>query len=143
MGQDLVNKAEKNNNWPHIPTKTKHLKIHGYKENVNLEDPLYFYGSDEEPLLELSKQNGWSKSIGDSMGVIEAQVVWAVRNEMALNVEDFLARRVRCQLLNAKESVRMAPKVAEIMAKELGKDKNWETKEVADYLKVTSNYILN
>lgn len=61
---------------------------------------------------------------------------------MARNVEDFLARRVRCQLLNAKESVKMAPKVAEIMANELGKDEAWQTKQVADYIEVTSNYIL-
>ena len=142
MGEDLVNKAEKNNNWSHVRTKTKHLKIHGYKENVNYDNPLHFYGSDEEPLLELSKQNGWDSSISDSMGVIKAQVIWAVRNEMALNVEDFLARRVRCQLLDAKESVKMAPEVAKIMAKELGKDEAWQTKEVADYLEVTSNYIL-
>ena len=142
MGEDLVNKAEKNNNWSHVRTKTKHLKIHGYKENVNYDNPLHFYGSDEEPLLELSKQNGWDSSISDSMGVIKAQVIWAVRNEMALNVEDFLARRVRCQLLDAKESVKMAPVVAKIMAKELEKDEAWQTKQVADYLEVTSNYIL-
>lgn len=142
MGEDLVDKAEKNHNWAHVSTKTKHLKIHGYKEKVNYDNPLHFYGSDEEPLLELSKQNGWDKSLSDSMGVIQAQVIWAVRNEMALNIEDFLARRVRCQLLNAKESVKMAPAVAKIMAKELGKDEAWQTKEVADYLEVTSNYIL-
>ncbi|MEP1223119.1 glycerol-3-phosphate dehydrogenase C-terminal domain-containing protein, partial [Maribacter dokdonensis] len=76
------------------------------------------------------------------LGVIEGQVVWAVQNEMALNVEDFLARRTRCQLLDAKESVRMAPRVAEIMASELGKDSEWQAKQVEDYKRVTSNYII-
>lgn len=83
MGEDLVDRAEKNHNWEHIPTKTKHLKIHGYKEGVDYDDPLYFYGSDEEPLIELSQQNGWNRSLSDALGVIEGQVVWAVRNEMA------------------------------------------------------------
>lgn len=142
MGEDLVDKAEKNHGWKHIPTKTRKLKIHGYKENVSYDNPLYFYGSDEAPLLELSKQNGWDSSISDAMGVIQAQVVWAVRHEMARNVEDFLARRVRCQLLDAKESVKMAPEVAKIMAAELGKDEAWQTKQVADYIEVTSNYII-
>ncbi|PIF00533.1 MAG: FAD-dependent oxidoreductase [Maribacter sp.] len=142
MGEDLVDKAEKNNKWRHIPTKTTHLRIHGYKENVSYDDPLYFYGSDEEPLLKLSKQNGWNKSISDSLGVIGVQVVWAIRNEMARTVEDFLARRTRCQILDAKESIRMAPEVAKIMAGELGEDKDWQTKQVADYTAVTSNYIL-
>jgi glycerol-3-phosphate dehydrogenase len=142
MGQDLVDKAEGNHGWKHIPTKTKHLKIHGYKENVDYNDPLYFYGSDEEKILNLSKENGFDESISTSMEVIAAQVIWAIRHEMALNIEDFLARRVRCQLLNAKESVKMAPKVAKIMAKELGKDEAWQVKQVADYIEVTSNYIL-
>ena len=142
MGEDLVDRAEKNHQWEHIPTKTRHLKIHGYKEQVSFNDPLYFYGSDKEPLVELSEQNGWNKSISDSLGVIEGQVVWAVRHEMARNVEDFLARRTRCQLLDAKESIRMAPAVAKIMAQELGKDEDWQTNQVASYIEVTSNYIL-
>lgn len=142
MGEDLVDKAEKNQQWKHIATKTKNLKIHGYKKDVDLNNPLYFYGSDEEPLLKLSKEKGWNATLSNSLGVIEGQVVWAVQNEMALNVEDFLARRTRCQLLDAKESVRMAPRVAEIMASELGKDSEWQVKQVEDYKKVTSNYII-
>ncbi|WP_431196314.1 glycerol-3-phosphate dehydrogenase/oxidase [Maribacter dokdonensis] len=142
MGEDLVDKAERNQQWKHIATKTKNLKIHGYKKDVDLNNPLYFYGSDEEPLLKLSKEKGWNATLSNSLGVIEGQVVWAVQNEMALNVEDFLARRTRCQLLDAKESVRMAPRVAEIMASELGKDSEWQVKQVEDYKKVTSNYII-
>ncbi|WP_353935821.1 glycerol-3-phosphate dehydrogenase/oxidase [Maribacter dokdonensis] len=142
MGEDLVDKAERNQQWKHIATKTKNLKIHGYKKDVDLNNPLYFYGSDEEPLLKLSKEKGWNATLSNSLGVIEGQVVWAVQNEMALNVEDFLARRTRCQLLDAKESVRMAPRVAEIMASELAKDSEWQAKQVEDYKKVTSNYII-
>jgi len=142
MGEDLVNKTETKNSWTHIPTKTRHLKIHGYKENIDYNDPLYFYGSDKEAVLELASQNGTGDTISTSLNIINAQVVWAVRNEMARTVEDFLARRTRCQLLDAKESIKMAPKVAQIMAKELGKDKAWETTQVNDYLQVTSNYIL-
>tara|TARA_R110002073_G_scaffold103072_1_gene233504 strand:- start:3459 stop:5012 length:1554 start_codon:yes stop_codon:yes gene_type:complete len=142
MGEDLVDKTEIKNTWAHIPTKTKHLKIHGYKENVDYNNPLYFYGSDEEAVLELASKNGKGDFISTSLEIINAQVVWAVRNEMARTVEDFLARRTRCQLLDARESIKMAPKVAQIMAKELGKDTAWETKQVNDYLQVTSNYIL-
>lgn len=142
MGEDLVDKTEIKNTWAHIPTKTKHLKIHGYKENVDYNNPLFFYGSDEEAVLELASKNGNGDVISTSLEIINAQVVWAVRNEMARTVEDFLARRTRCQLLDARESIKMAPKVAQIMAKELGKDTAWETKQVNDYLQVTSNYIL-
>jgi len=143
MGEDLVDKTEKNHGWVNIPTKTKHLKIHGYKENVDRMNPLYFYGSDEEGILKLSKKENLGESLSDSLKVIKAQVVWAVRYEMARTVEDVLARRTRCQLLDAKESIRMAPMVAEIIADELGKDKTWQTEQIDSYKKVTSNYILN
>ena len=142
MGEDLVAKTERKNGWTKLPSKTKHFKIHGYKENVDHNNPLYFYGSDEAAILEIASKNGNNKYISKSLQVIEAQVVWAVAHEMCRTVEDFLARRTRCQLLDARESVKMAPKVAEIMAKELGEDKAWQAKQVKDYEKVTSNYIL-
>ncbi|PQB03377.1 FAD-dependent oxidoreductase [Polaribacter filamentus] len=142
MGEDLVDKTEQKQGWSHIQTKTKNLKIHGYKKNVDHNNPLYFYGSDEDGVLEIGKKEGMKESISRTLQVINAQVVWAVRYEMARTVEDFLARRTRCQLLDAKESIKMAPKVAKIMAAELGEDQEWQLKQVADYTKVTSNYIL-
>jgi len=142
MGEDLVDQTEKRNGWSHLPTKTRHLKIHGYKENVDHSNPLYFYGSDEEKIVKLSKEEGMNEIISSSLGIMKAQVVWAVRHEMARTVEDVLARRTRCQLLDARESIKMAPKVAEIMAQELGYDKVWKEQQISDYEKVTSNYIL-
>ena len=142
MGEDLVDKSENKNGWSPIATKTKHLKIHGYKKNVNHNNLLYFYGTDEKGVLKLAKEEEMGDFISESLGVIKAQVAWAVRYEMARNVEDFLARRTRCQLLDARESIKMAPKVAEIMATELGEDIAWQIDQVNEYTHVTSNYIL-
>ena len=142
MGQDLVDKAEKLRAWSRTSTKTKHMKIHGYKEGVDHQNPLSFYGSDEAAILEMCKSTGMNEIISSQLGVIKAQVVWAVKHEMARTVEDFLARRTRCQLLDARESIRMVPKVAEIMAAELNLDKNWQVEQVSAYERVTSNYIL-
>jgi glycerol-3-phosphate dehydrogenase len=142
MGEDLVNKTEKRNGWSHVSTKTKHLKIHGYKENVDHSNPLYFYGSDEIEILKLAKEEGLSELLSASLGVMKAQVVWAVRHEMARTVEDVLSRRVRCQLLDAKESIKMAPEVAKVMAAELGEDEVWQKNQINDYVQVTMNYIL-
>ena len=36
----------------------------------------------------------------------------------------------------------MAPKVAGIMAAELGRDKNWEMQQVKEYTEIASGYIL-
>jgi glycerol-3-phosphate dehydrogenase len=142
MGEDLVDKTESKNGWGHIETKTKHLKIHGYKENVDHNNPLYFYGSDESDILNMASEGDMGKSVSVSLKVINAQVVWAVKYEMARTVEDFLARRTRCQLLDARESIKMAPQVAKVMATELGEDEAWQAKQVEDYKQVTMNYIL-
>ena len=61
---------------------------------------------------------------------------------MARTVEDFLARRTRSLLLNASASIEMAPKVASLMAKELGRDRNWQARQVKSYQKIAAGYIL-
>ncbi|MDA3868339.1 MAG: glycerol-3-phosphate dehydrogenase/oxidase [Salinivirgaceae bacterium] len=142
MGQDLVNKTEKRLKWTHIPTKTKHLKIHGFKKEVDYANPLYFYGTDEQEIRKMAEEQNLTNLISDELHVSEAQAVWATEQEMARTVEDFLARRTRCQLLDARESLKMAPKVAQIMAQVLKKDEEWQKKQVADYEVVTRNYIL-
>lgn len=143
MGEDLVDRAETEHGWKHIETKTKHLKLHGYESNVNHEDPLYFYGSDKPRLLDLAKKDAdLNEVISEKLNIIKAQVVWAVREEMARTVEDFLARRARAQLLDARESMRIAPEVARIMAQELKKDQNWEKEQVENYIQVTKGYLL-
>ena len=142
MGEDLVDTTEKNHGWTHIPTKTRDLKIHGFKEQVDSKNPLSYYGTDEKAILELAKEIGMNELLSPSLGVLKAQVKWAVKNEMARTVEDFLARRTRCQLLDAKESMLMAPEVANIMAQELGRNETWITAQIKEYKNVTSNYIL-
>jgi glycerol-3-phosphate dehydrogenase len=116
MGEDMVDRVEKELQWPHKKTGTRHLPIHGSIANVDLNDPLYFYGSDEVKVKAL--MNGHSNEwLSKSLQIHEAQVKWAVRHEMARTVEDVLSRRTRALLLDAKESIRMAEPVAIIMAK--------------------------
>ncbi len=72
-----------------------------------------------------------------------AQVIWAVRHEMARTVEDFLSRRIRMLLLDARTSLMMAPEVADIMARELNQDPGWIRSQVADYQALVKGYILS
>jgi glycerol-3-phosphate dehydrogenase len=67
-------------------------------------------------------------------------VVWAVRHEMARTVEDVLARRTRALFLNAKAAMRMAPRVAGLMAHELGRDGVWQRQQVESFGAVARNY---
>ena len=143
MAQDMVDKVEKTKKWSHTQTSTKNLKLHGYIQNIDLNDPLYFYGSDKEQLIEMMEKDSETKQLLSSrLNIYAAQVIWAVRYEMARTVEDFLSRRVRALLLDAREAILVAPKVATLMAAELGKDKQWEENQVKEFEKVASKYIL-
>ncbi len=74
---------------------------------------------------------------------IEAEVVWAARQEMARTVEDILARRTRALFLNAKAAVRMAPRVAVLLAKELGKDEKWQVDQIKNFQETASGYVVS
>ncbi len=61
---------------------------------------------------------------------------------MARTVDDVLARRVRVLYLDARQSIALAPKVAEIMAAELGRDKNWVRRQVEEYTELAEGYVM-
>jgi glycerol-3-phosphate dehydrogenase len=64
---------------------------------------------------------------------IRAQVTYAVRKEMALTMEDVLARRIGLQLYGWRLAVQAAPAVAEVLRKELGWSEEKESEAVEQY----------
>lgn len=144
MAEDSVDKLIEVSGLPLKKSVTRALPIHGSRKINGDQGPLSVYGTDEEALMALVGEDPeLGKPISAGMGVIKAQVVWAVRQEMARTVEDFLARRSRALFLDAGESVKMAAEVARLMAVELGKDIDWEADQVAGYSKVAKNYMLS
>ena len=140
MAQDMVDKVEEVQNWKKTKCITRNLKIHGYKKEIDLNDPLYVYGTDKVKILELANQPGMDRILSESLQLIKAQVVWAVREEMARSVEDVISRRIRCLFLDARESMRIAPDVAAIIAEELHKDKKWQESQIVEFKKLAENY---
>lgn len=69
-----------------------------------------------------------------------ADVIRAVRKEMARTVEDVLARRTRALFLNAKAAVSMAPEAASIMAGELGNDAGWIEAQIESFRQIARPY---
>jgi glycerol-3-phosphate dehydrogenase len=144
MAEDMIDKAEKINNWNQTDSPTKTLKLHAYMDEACPGDPLGYYGSDALKIRILTEDSESSATrISEKLPVIKAQVIFAVKEEMARTVEDFLSRRTRCLLLDARESVKMAPLVAGIMASELGKSKDWEKEQIESYQSLAKNYILD
>lgn len=143
MGEDTIDKAIEVGNLTPTPCKTKDLAIHGSMQNVDRSDHLYVYGSDEEALLELSKQHpGWRETLHPRMPYITAEVIWGIRYEMARTVEDILARRVRALFLDARAAIDMAPAVASLLAAELGKTEEWKKEQITSFTNIAQNYLL-
>jgi glycerol-3-phosphate dehydrogenase len=141
MGEDMVNYIEKKMNWHHKKSTTAGMHIYGYKQQINWNDPLYFYGSDGLKIRQ--NMNGTANTwISESLKIHQMQVEWAVEHEMARTVEDVLSRRTRALLLDAKESIRIAREVAQVMSKALNTDENWVNDQVEVYTKLANNYIL-
>ena len=78
------------------------------------------YGSDAEAILALAAADQASAATASSLPYIAAEVIWAVRDEMARNVDDVLCRRTRALFLNAA-AIEMAPAVAKLMAHQMEK----------------------
>ncbi len=143
MAEETVDVAVKTKGLPFKPCRTKHLKIHGYQKNPDRNNHLYVYGSDQSEILKLRNENpAFAKKINENLDFTVAEVIWAVRKEMARTVDDVLARRVRALYMDARISIKMAPAVASLMAEELQKDKKWEEQQVKEYTEMAKNYYL-
>lgn len=143
MAEDTVDKAIDMKLLDDRKCVTKNFKIHGYRPDPDLADHLYIYGSDRDAIEALFKSDkSMTEKIHPNYAFTAAEVVWAVREEMALDVEDILARRVRLLFLDARAAIEAAPKVAQIMAKELGYDQAWADSQVEAFTNVAKNYIL-
>lgn len=68
----------------------------------------------------------------------EDDVVYAARNERARTVDDVLSRRTRAYFLDVRASVACAPRVAELLAAEAGRDAAWARESAAQYAAITA-----
>jgi glycerol-3-phosphate dehydrogenase len=142
MAEDVMEIAAHKAGYHDSECITRNLHIHGYKETDNYSKRLYYYGTDSDKILSLTRNNpAWGELIHPSLPYIKAEIVWAVQNEMCMTVEDALARRTRSLLLDAKAAMEAAPLVAAIMAKEKGEDEEWIKKQIDNFNAVAKNYL--
>lgn len=143
MAEDTLDKVISLKKLPKKDCVTEHLSIHGAMETKERGNHLYVYGSDQPHLQQLIDEDpSMGKKIHPELKYLNVEVLWAARHEMARTVEDVLARRVRVLFMDAHKSIEMAPKVAEIMAKELNKDQDWIDQQIKDYTKLAQGYII-
>lgn len=143
MAEDTVDKAIQNGKLERKACATKNLAIHGKQHDVDRTDHLYVYGSDGEKIAAMADENpGWGEKLHAQLDYTQAEVIWAVRHEMARTIEDVLARRVRILFLDARAAIEVAPLVARLLASELGKNEAWEKEQIQSFTQLANGYLL-
>lgn len=142
MAQDTIDQAITIGALPFHSSSTENLNIHGYHKKAEIFNDLSFYGSDAVEIRDLiSEKTDYANAIHPEKYTLIGEIIWAVRNEMARTVDDFLARRTRHLLLDARTSMTMAPVVAEWMARELKKSRAWKKTQIREYNDLAKHYI--
>ncbi|MEP6647681.1 MAG: glycerol-3-phosphate dehydrogenase/oxidase [Saprospiraceae bacterium] len=142
MAEDVLEIAILKSNLNPVKSITSDLHIHGYKPEVDFNTPQYYFGTDLEFINQLAEEKKeLSEKISVHFSNIKAEIIWCIRNEMCMTVEDFLARRTRILFLDAQAAIDAAPVVADLMAEEMGKDPSWVQRQIEQFNAVAKNYL--
>jgi glycerol-3-phosphate dehydrogenase len=142
MAEDCVDQAATLGQLPDFPCMTQNLRIHGFHESAKELGDLAVYGSDARKIEELMvKDPILGERLHLSLPYVKAQVIWAVREEMARTIEDVLARRTRALFLNARAALEMAPTVSELMAFELHWSAALKEQQMQAFRDMANNYV--
>ncbi len=159
MAEDCVDRVLEVLSLPSRRCTTHHLPLHGAdfstqqrlppanassqdeSDKMGNEDWHRVYGSNWPAVEALCKQDvRLHEPLDPELPFLCAEVVWSARYEWARTVEDVLARRTRALFLHAKGALRAAPKVANLLARELGRDQDWEANQISNFSKLAQNY---
>ncbi|MGC4053539.1 MAG: FAD-dependent oxidoreductase [Paludibaculum sp.] len=142
MAEDCLDQAIVLAGLDDRPCVTRRLRIHGYHHYASKFGHLQVYGSDAIPIQEMARNHPErGVRLHAALPYLESEVIWAARWEMARTVEDVLARRTRALLLNARAAMDMAPRVAELLAGELGMDAAWQRTQVDSFAAMARRYL--
>jgi glycerol-3-phosphate dehydrogenase len=144
MAEDCVDQAATLAQLPDVSCVTHHLKIHGCQADPKELGDLAMYGSDAARIRKIVQDDPkLGRKLHLALPYTGAEVLWAVREEMARTIEDVLARRLRALFLNARAALETAPMVAELMAAELGWDEDIKEDQLKAFHKTAENYVLS
>lgn len=144
MGKSAVDNAIFTAKLPKKPCFTETLKLHGFTNELITDKSLAIYGNDAKAIEQLMNDQPYlEEKIHPDLPYAKAAVIWAVQNEMAITVEDVLARRTRALILDAQAAIEAAPTVASMMAKEMNKSTDWEAQQVKNFLHIAEQYLIN
>jgi glycerol-3-phosphate dehydrogenase len=142
MGEDTVDQFYKIHEIHPVKSDSADIKLHGYTQEPE-EGHWKGYGSDANKIRKLATINPkLGHKLHPNYPYLLAEVVWAIREEMALKIEDILSRRIRLLILDARAALDASPLVAKLLAEELGWDEIRMKKELEDFNKLAGKYII-
>lgn len=143
MAEDVVDRAASPVGLPAAPSRTAELRLHGWSSTLEAANEWErVYGADLPELRKLASEDTELRELlHPRLPFRKAEVVWAVRFEMARTIEDVLARRTRALFLDARAALECAPAVAALMKLELKRDSRWEDEQLAAFSNVAEQYI--
>ena len=95
------------------------------------------YGTTGHRVLLLGQQEGLNERLIEEKPFLKAEVIYAIRHEMAVKPNDVVCRRCPVSFVDTKAAEEILPKVVDIFAKELkwdNKRKEAELKEAIEGL---------
>jgi glycerol-3-phosphate dehydrogenase len=147
MAEECIDFAIAENGLADVPCSTASLSLQGSGDGVAEDDP-QLAGQVTEQVTALvteevtgQRAQQMAKQIHPDLPYTAAQCVYAVREEMALTLEDVLGRRTRALFLNARAALECAPQVADLISAELGWDQERRESELEAFARVAANYL--
>jgi glycerol-3-phosphate dehydrogenase len=92
------------------------------------------HGTQAPEVVALGRETGLLGRLVEGEDHLEAEVAWAARHELALSIDDVLARRMRIVHELPDRAAPIAPRVAAILGAELGWDEARQASEVESFL---------
>lgn len=141
MAEETVDLAIKTGGLNYMPCITRQVRVHGCSSTIS-DNYLSVYGTDMDKIEEMiGIEPHLGNKLNDKLPYTEAEVIWAVRHEMARTVEDVLARRLRILFLDAEAALDIAPKVAQLMATELKYSDDWKREQLESFSQLANQYL--
>ena len=151
MAQDGVDMTLGYLGMPLIPCRTEQHKLHGAEgygpdfwrllvsefgaSPATAKHLAEKFGTASFRVLDIAKQDSrYASPVVPGMPQIRAEVVYCVQKEMALTIEDMLARRIGMEMFSWKASIQAAPVVGPVMAELLGWSAEETTRAVEEYV---------
>ena len=92
------------------------------------------HGTEAPAVVALGEELGLLRALVPGRTILEAEVAWAARHELALSLDDVLARRTRLAQELPDRGASIATRTAAILAADLGWDATRQAVEIEAYL---------